>query len=83
MNKIILELAINQSYIVQGKRHPPTSYGYSRGDPLRGRIGRRRKWIPKIGMRMITALADFIIMSEWFRLKLFSNSSFSLHFYKQ
>ena len=29
-------------------------------------------------MTMLTALADFIILSEWFRLKLFSNSSFNL-----
>ena len=34
--------------------------------------------MPKMGTRMITALADFIIMSVWLRLKLFSKCSLDL-----
>ena len=34
--------------------------------------------MPKMGTRIITAFADFIIRSVWFRLKLFSKCSFDL-----
>ena len=34
--------------------------------------------MPKMGTRMITAFADFIIISVWLRLKLFSKCSLDL-----
>ena len=44
-----------------------------------GRMGSRRKWRPKMGMRMKVALTDFIMMFRLFRLKLFSNRSLVLN----
>ena len=63
---------------VEVDREEATSYTYSILDPFAGRIGRRRKWRPKIGIRIKAALADFIFILRLFILKEFSKISFVL-----
>ena len=48
---------------------------YSMMEPLSGLIGRRIKWSPKIGTKIITALADFNAMLLLLWLNEFSNNS--------
>ena len=61
----------------QWQNFSDTSYTYSNVEPFSGLMGINKKWRPKIGTRMKTALADFIVTSL-FRLKLFSKWSLFL-----